>query len=127
MTGRTAAQQLRLIFDGKEHGAPPLMASLARELLAEHDKTIGALPPTQWTDPLTGEDYDLAAQYLDRDGDIWELSGWLYWTDGNRIPVFSAPGFPENDGMLDVPLPDVIASYGPLTVRPAAAKQAGAT
>lgn len=123
MTRRTAAQQLRLIFAGQEHGDPALRASLARELLEEHDRLAGP-PAAEWTDPEPGDVYDLTAQYVDRDGDIWEISGWLHWTDGYRVPVFSSAGYPQNVGLQDVRLPYVIESYGPLEVRAAAAKAA---
>jgi len=85
----------------------------ARDLQALVD---AARRPTRWTDPVSGAVYDLTRQYVDKDRDIWELSGWQQRIDGTLIPLFSVPAC--DDGCQNIQLPYVIADFGPLTVRP---------
>jgi hypothetical protein len=84
----------------------------ARDLQALVD---AARRPVHWKDPGSGAVYDLTRQYLDRDGDVWEPSGWLQWADGTLLPVLSAPACGEEH--QDVRLSDVVERFGPLTAR----------
>lgn len=70
---RVAAEQLRAIFAGGEHADDGRIAALAREVLRDLD----AATATQWTDPGTGETYDLSVPQRDADGQFWHHIGWL--------------------------------------------------
>jgi len=94
--GRDALRLLR------QHGGPDFTGADAQ-------------PPAEWIDPATGDRYDLAREYVDRDDDTWKLSGWLHWTDGHQVPVMSVLEVEHSGDYTDVPLPDVIETFGPLT------------
>jgi hypothetical protein len=72
--------------------------------------------PEVWVDSNNGDAYDLTHTYLDFDNDAWELSGWLHSTNGERVPVMSWVNDEPKlaDSYVDIPLPKVIESYGPL-------------
>ncbi|MBS2962619.1 phiSA1p31-related protein [Actinocrinis puniceicyclus] len=89
----------------KAHGGPDFTGDV------EH--------PASWADPATGRCYDLTRTYLDQAGDAWMVTGWLHRPSGVRIPAMSWETDNE-DAFLDIPLPHVETSFGPL--RPAEAE-----
>lgn len=113
---RTAAEQLRSIFAGREYADDGRIAALAREVLADLD----AATVTHWTDPGGGV-YDLSAAWRDAEGAYWRHAGWVGLPGEPRVPLMlwsPSRDLPEGGirRMSDLAtLRAVIDDCGPLT------------
>lgn len=96
----------------------PLDGSEPRPLHILAGETVSILRPiTSWTDPNTGDAYDLTGVLVDAEDDAWRLSGWISSLTGHPVPLMDCTG---EDGALtcaEKPLPDAINEYGPLKHR----------
>lgn len=115
---RTPAEQMRRIIDGDPAGADPgVLFGIAASLLRDLD----AATATRWTDPDSGETYDLSVPQRDADGAYWRHAGWLGLPGGPRVPLmlWSATRDLPEGGIRRISdlavLRAVIDDYGPLT------------
>jgi hypothetical protein len=95
-------------------GGVAVFVECLRSLLAE----LAQATATVWTDPDTGDVYDLSRPLRDADGEYWHHIGWLAPVEG-PVPLVMWSPSPTREHLgtrwSDVAvLPRVIEEHGPL-------------